>query len=101
MILRWPCTFIASLKEAVSNAIKHGKAKNILLELSDGRQTCMLTIKNDGRSFPKVPPQKKGMGLQIMAYRAEMIEASLDICPGDSGGTVLTCVFPNRRTDTE
>lgn len=88
-------------QEAVSNAIKHGKAKNILLELSDGHQTCMLTIKNDGRSFPKVPPQKKGMGLQIMAYRAEMIEASLDICPGDSGGTVLTCVFPNRRTDTE
>jgi PAS domain S-box-containing protein len=88
-------------QEAVSNAIKHGKAKNILLELSDGRQTCTLTIRSDGRSFPKVPPQSKGMGLQIMAYRAEMIDASLDICPGDGGGTVLTCVFPNRRTDTE
>ncbi len=100
-------------QEAVSNAIKHGKAKNIVLELSDGppprlasgdagagQQTCTLTIRSDGRSFPKVPPHSKGMGLQIMAYRAEMIEASLDICPGETGGTVVTCVFPNRRAAT-
>jgi hypothetical protein len=33
------------------------------------------------------------MGLEIMGYRAGIINASLDIQPGSRKGTVVTCVF--------
>ena len=57
----------------------------------------ILSVKNDGKDFPKAPPRKrKGLGLKIMEYRANMIGASLDIRKGDKGGTVVTCVFTNK-----
>ena len=35
-----------------------------------------------------------GMGLHLMNYRARMIGASLQIQPGETGGTTVTCLFP-------
>jgi len=84
-------------QEAVTNAIKHGKAKNIQIGLASVRDKSVLTVKNDGVDLPQVLPKNKGMGLQIMDRRAEMVDGSLDIRRGDEGGTVVTCVFPNKR----
>jgi len=84
-------------QEAVTNAIKHGKAKNIQIGLASARDKSVLTVKNDGVDLPTVLPKNKGMGLQIMDHRAEMVHGSLDIRKGDEGGTVVTCVFPNKR----
>jgi PAS domain S-box-containing protein len=84
-------------QEAITNAIKHGKAKNIEIGLASARDKSVLTVKNDGVDLPKVLPKNKGMGLQIMDHRAEMVHGSLDIRRGDEGGTVVTCVFPNKR----
>jgi len=86
-------------QEAVTNAIKHGRAKNIQIELASTPDKSVLTVENDGRDFPKVRPKSKGMGLQIMNYRAEMIDGSLNVCRGARGGTVVTCVFPNKKAN--
>ena len=71
-------------QEAVSNAIKHGKAKNIEITLaaSDGRG--MLTIQDDGSGFKRIPANSKGMGHHIMSHRAKMIGGTLDIQPARS-----------------
>ncbi len=87
-------------QEAITNAIRHGKAGNILVELSSSGSSLKLTVENDGLDFPEVPGESKGMGLKIMDYRAEMIGGSLNIRKGDNGGTVVACVFPNRNTET-
>jgi PAS domain S-box-containing protein len=84
-------------QEAVTNAVKHGKAKNIRLELEPGRDKCCLRVKNDGLDFPDDADAKKtGMGLQIMNHRAEMIGGSLEVQKGAKGGAIVTCVFPNK-----
>jgi len=85
-------------QEAVTNAVKHGKAVNITIDLSSTPDNCVLRVKNDGRNFPKVLLRKTGLGLRIMGYRAEMIGGTLNICKGAKGGTVVTCLFPNRNT---
>lgn len=79
-------------QEAITNAIKHGKARAIKLELSDDEESVRLTVVNDGLGFPAGPTCGKGMGLSIMRYRAEMIDGSLDIRKGRDGGTKVTCV---------
>ncbi len=81
-------------QEAVSNAIKHGKAKNIEITLaaSDGRG--MLTIEDNGSGFKRIPANNKGMGHHIMSHRAKMIGGTLDIQPRSPHGTVVTCIFP-------
>lgn len=81
-------------QEALTNAIKHGKAKQISIQLSNGSHKLALTIRNSGTPFPSVVGRSAGMGLRIMNYRANLIGASLEIKPGDSEGTVVTCSVP-------
>ncbi len=83
-------------QEALTNAIRHGKAKNIHIELASNRDRSMLTVKNDGLDFPEVLDKNKGIGLKIMEYRADMIDGSLNIHRGLSGGTIVTCAFPRK-----
>jgi signal transduction histidine kinase len=84
-------------REAITNAIKHGKAKNIGIELTAKNDCLTLMVENDGLGFPAGPSHGEGMGLKIMRYRAEMINGSLDIRKGSDGGTIVTCVFPNEE----
>ena len=60
-------------QEAVGNAIKHGRAKNILIRLDASEESTVLSIKDDGVGLPEALPKKRGMGLRIMAHRAAMI----------------------------
>jgi PAS domain S-box-containing protein len=82
-------------QEAITNAARHGKAKKIRVELASAKGKTTLKVANDGKDFPKTVVKKKGMGLKIMKYRAQMIGGMLDIGRGRKGGTVVTCTFPN------
>jgi signal transduction histidine kinase len=81
-------------QEAVSNAIKHGKAAEVSLELLRNDRTLVLTIKNDGLPFAPPVASKKRMGLRIMNYRANTIDAALEIQPLQNAGTRVTCTVP-------
>ncbi|MEN6427240.1 MAG: PAS domain-containing protein [Phycisphaerales bacterium] len=83
-------------QEAVSNALRHGRARQIRLALTADHNRATLSIVNDGRRFPKHPPRKKGIGLQVMGYRAEVIGGILTIQQGPTGGTQVTCEFDAR-----
>ena len=85
-------------QEAVNNAVKHGKAKTININLDLKDDVCILSVKNDGRDFPnRLSRKRKGLGLKIMEYRTGMIGGSLDIRKGDKGGTIVTCAFTNKK----
>lgn len=77
--------------EAVTNAIKHGKAQKVLITLHLSN-VISLSVKDDGIGFIDGVNYNKGMGLRIMKYRAGIIGASLDISSGMGGETAVTCV---------
>jgi len=81
-------------QEAVNNAIKHGKARHVVIALAASGDRAALTISDNGSGIPKVPAGNKGMGLHIMNYRAKMISGTLEITRGKPQGTAVTCVFP-------
>jgi len=85
------------VQEALNNAIKHGRADTVTITLLKHDDTLVLTVQDNGCGISKAVNQGKGMGLNIMQYRASMIGASLDIRTGTAGGTVLTCSFQNRN----
>jgi PAS domain S-box-containing protein len=84
-------------REAVNNAIKHGRPGNVCIQLSaEGGQGC-LTIEDDGRGILEIPERNRGMGLNIMNYRANMIGGSLGVGNRPGGGTSVSCRFPLRN----
>jgi PAS domain S-box-containing protein len=81
-------------QEAVTNAIKHGRAKNIVIGLAVVKGGGVLTIRDDGCGFDVVPKSESGLGLRIMNYRAKMISGSLSVQSSLNEGTVVRCSFP-------
>jgi PAS domain S-box-containing protein len=87
------------VQEAVSNAVKHGKAKRIGIRLANGSDRLLLTIHNDGVPFPDHKAQFTGMGLRIMNYRANLIGATLEVKAGPKHGTRVSCSYPLQGKD--
>src|SRR5271156_1079021 len=83
-------------QEAVHNAIRHGKSRNIEVGLSRKNETGTLTIRDDGDGFQKQQATQPGVGLSIMNYRADMVGGSLKVQPNEDRGVTVTCMFPIR-----
>jgi len=77
--------------EAVNNAVRHGKPKNILIALRRTDHSVTLSVQDDGCGLPENFDQKRGMGLNTMKHRASVIGAALSITRGEEGGTVVSC----------
>jgi signal transduction histidine kinase len=80
-------------QESISNAVKHGKARNIAICLETIDNGISLLVTDDGIGLPDLPPKNAGMGLRIMAHRASMIGATFSAQRGKQGGTVVSCVL--------
>ena len=78
----------------MTNAIKHGHARNIAIGLAVVMGGGVLTVRDDGSGFEVVPKRETGLGLRIMNYRAKMIGGSLSVQSRPNGGTVVKCLFP-------
>jgi signal transduction histidine kinase len=84
-------------QEAISNAVRHGKATRVDLRLI-GRPTAVeIEISDNGTgvaAHQPASPDGNGMGLRIMRYRAKMIGADVTVRPRNGGGTVVACRYP-------
>jgi PAS domain S-box-containing protein len=80
-------------QESVSNAVRHGKASTVQLELGNQGDNVVLQIKDDGCG---IPPHidSPGMGLRSMRHHAELIGGNLEIESSPSMGTVVRCEAP-------
>ena len=80
-------------QEALQNAMRHAVAQNISVELTSDDQFIHLTVSDDGTGIPE-KRTTGGMGLEIMAYRASSMGASLDVRRRTAGGTQVSCRLP-------
>ena len=81
-------------QEAVTNAVRHGKATRIEVSLRAAPQEIMLAVRNDGARFKKSRQRRAGMGLGIMSYRAGKIGGHVVVQPGANGGAEVICTVP-------
>ncbi len=80
-------------QEATNNAIKHSRSDKIEITISEKKGLVTLRIKDNGIGIEKLLDTMKGMGINIMKYRARLINASLDIRTNSSGGTSVSCTM--------
>lgn len=87
-------------QEAINNAIKHGKAREITIRLERNEDQLILSIRNDGMGLPENARNNSGMGLRIMAYRASLIGATFEIGRLPGGDTQVACILPRANGTT-
>jgi signal transduction histidine kinase len=81
-------------QEAVGNALRHGKARRIVLELAERHGRVALTVEDDGLGLPDGWQKSAGLGARIMAHRAAMIGADFVMDLNPTGGTFVKCSLP-------
>lgn len=81
-------------QEAVHNAVRHGRARHIDLRLLRRDDTLQLLIEDDGLGLSPSAPPPAGLGLQIMAWRAQAIGATFELFNRPTGGVCARCVLP-------
>jgi len=84
-------------QEAVSNAVKHSAASDIIIKLSETNSHYTLTIEDNGSGIDLQEINAKSMGLRTMTYRAESLGGSFSIARRPHGGTIVTCTVPTKR----
>jgi signal transduction histidine kinase len=82
-------------QEAITNAVKHGPAGRVDIELRGSDGALDLVVTDDGKRALDPAQFKPGQGLRIMAYRARSVGASLAIERGPRGhGLQIRCTLP-------
>jgi two-component system, LuxR family, sensor kinase FixL len=78
-------------REAVINANKHARAREIVVRMRRSGKGIELSVIDDGIGIPANSPAGSGMGFHIMEYRARSIGARLEIKQVKPHGTRLSC----------
>jgi len=97
----WGIHLYRIAQEAVTNAVKHGKAKRVGIKLIRNRRGLMLTVADNGTGLPPSLHKSRGMGLRVMEYRAGVIGGTLEFHRNPTGGTTVTCSVSNEFINLE
>lgn len=83
-------------QEAVSNAIRHAKATNVTVRLDLRNDKIALSVSDNGRGFQPPhsdaslrPAGPEGRGLEIMEFRASLINYRLDVESSPLNGSTI------------
>lgn len=87
-------------QEAVNNALRHGRADEIVISLIEEHGQIVMDISDNGIGFDPATKtrlygsgESKGFGLDIMHYRAGMIGGILRISRRTEGGMSVRCIL--------
>ncbi len=81
------------VQEALHNAVEHGRARKVQIDLAVDGDNMVLTVRDDGKGFDG-SAASNGMGLRIMRYRAQCIGGSCEVQSNRTEGTIVTCRVP-------
>lgn len=81
-------------QEAVTNAVKHGRASSIHVSLAKRDDSLELRIRDDGRGFPPAGKVPSGLGIPGMRERLRQIGGGVTVTSDTGRGTVVTAFIP-------
>lgn len=82
------------VREAVSNALRHGEARQIIVRLHEGDRAVCVAIQDDGRGFTVPKHGGGGHGLANMRARAESAGGNLQLTSAPGTGTRVVLTLP-------
>lgn len=88
-------TLYRAAQEGITNALRHGQARWLRLQLRAGEDGIALQLLDDGSGLPAGWPEGGGhRGLRWLAERVQSVGGHLQVAPGGAGGVCLRVRVP-------
>jgi PAS domain S-box-containing protein len=83
-------------QEAVNNALRHSHASEVIIRLSNRKETLRLEVADNGKGLPRASKSGSGIGVQVMKHRASVIGADLELVSTPGKGVTVICTLRNQ-----
>ena len=87
-------TLYRAAQEGITNALRHGQAHALRLQLRAGEDDIALQLVDDGRGLPADWAERGQRGLRWLAERVESVGGQCEVEPGSAGGVCLRVRVP-------
>lgn len=88
--------FYRVAREAITNAVVHGRARAVTVSLSRRDGALTLEVADDGIGMEVPAAAAEGLGLRMMRYRVDLLRGSFEIRSTPGQGTRVLVVVPDR-----
>lgn len=85
------------VREAASNALRHGDAKHLTVRLHEDGSQLALLVQDDGRGFDPQSITRPGLGLANLRARAAALSGDIRIGSQPGAGARIVVTFPAGR----
>lgn len=85
------------IREATSNAIRHGKCKNIKVNLEMSLGKVLLQVVDDGMGFIAGSQKQGGLGIENMRSLMASFNGRLEVASEPGRGVIITCIAPDYK----
>lgn len=87
------------VQEAMNNIVKHAHAKNVRININKSRDTIQIEIVDNGKGFNvrealTLKERPRGLGLQGMKERIELVKGNITINSDINKGTQISITIP-------
>lgn len=82
------------IQECVNNAIKHGKATEIVVTFIWKKDNVVISVKDNGSGFNTKVSKEGSFGLVGMRERVELLSGRMEINSGEHNGTAVLVTIP-------
>jgi len=86
------------VQEALNNAVNHGEAQRVVVEVSEERGSLRVRVSDDGKGFDP-ETRTNGFGLVGMRERAELAGGTLELRSTPGQGTTIVAEIPAVHRD--
>ncbi len=89
------------IQEAINNILKHAQARNVLIKINRSRNRIKIDILDDGKGFDvhnvlTIREGTRGLGLQGMKERIELVKGKITIDSDIDKGTKISITIPTK-----
>lgn len=89
------------VQEALTNVIRHAEADSVVIRLNLSGDQLTLDVVDDGRGVTDEDLDRPAsLGILGMEERAAALGGTVEVRPGDAGGTVVRVSIPRPAPDT-
>lgn len=85
------------IQELLSNTMKHAEAKKVMVTFLQNDNDLILRYTDDGKGMPAEKAKKSGMGMQNIAGRLRMIQASYEVVTSEGNGFTMTILLAKNK----